>query len=231
MNSEQNQDKKNLTGQASDFIIQYINEQHLQPGDRLPNETVFSKSLQIGRGTVREAMKLLESRNIVEIRQGSGTYVSAKKGVADDPLGLIFIDDKESLAKDLMEIRFMIEPSIAAMAAQNASDQEILQIQGICQEIEAQMHAGINHTQKDIEFHTAIAMSSKNVVVPRLIPIINSTIELFIDLTENALIEETLQSHRDITDAISGHDAVGAQDAMYLHLVYNRRRIRNHRIS
>ena len=81
MNSEQNQDKKNLTGQASDFIIQYINEQHLQSGDRLPNETVFSKSLQIGRGTVREAMKLLESRNIVEIRQGSGTYVSAKKGL------------------------------------------------------------------------------------------------------------------------------------------------------
>lgn len=74
-------------------------------------------------------------------------------------------------------------------------------------------------------------MSSKNVVVPRLIPIINSTIELFIDLTENTLIEETLQSHRDITDAISGHDAVGAQDAMYLHLVYNRRRIRNHGIS
>lgn len=82
----------------------------------------------------------------------------------------------------------------------------------------------MDHTQKDIEFHTAIALSSKNVVVPRLIPVINSSIPLFVESTSGALHEETIETHREIAAAIAEHDAY-AQDAMYLHLVYNRKRI------
>lgn len=76
---------------------------------------------------------------------------------------------------------------------------------------------------KDIEFHTAIAMSSKNLVVPRLIPVINSSIPLFVETTENRLHNETIESHREIAQAIAAHDPLRAQDAMYLHLVYNRK--------
>lgn len=83
----------------------------------------------------------------------------------------------------------------------------------------------MDHTQKDIEFHTAIALSSKNVVVPRLIPVINSSIPLFVESTSGALHEETIETHREIAAAIAEHDALRAQDAMYLHLVYNRKRI------
>ena len=88
-------------------------------------------------------------------------------------------------------------------------------------------HAAIiaNATQKDIEFHAAIALSSKNVVVPRLIPVINSSIPLFVESTGNTLHKETIETHREIADAIAAHDPLRAQDAMYLHLVYNRKRI------
>ena len=79
--------------------------------------------------------------------------------------------------------------------------------------------------QKDIEFHTAIALSSKNVVVPRLIPVINSSIPLFVETTSGDLHEETIETYREIADAIAGHAPLRAQDAMYLHLVYNRKRI------
>ena len=82
-----------------------------------------------------------------------------------------------------------------------------------------------DHTHKDIEFHAAIALSSKNVVVPRLIPVINSSIPLFVESTGNTLHEETIETHREIADAIAAHDPLRAQDAMYLHLVYNRKRI------
>ena len=84
---------------------------------------------------------------------------------------------------------------------------------------------GKDHTQKDIEFHTAIAMSSQNMVIPRLLPIINSAIPLFIQITENVLLEETIRVHREITNSIASHDPLAAQDAMYLHLVHNRSRI------
>ena len=74
MNSET--DEKNLPQKISEDIISFILDQHLQPGDKLPNEAILSKQLDIGRSSLREAMKLLASRNIVTIKQGSGTYVA-----------------------------------------------------------------------------------------------------------------------------------------------------------
>ena len=118
---------------------------------------------------------------------------------------------------------FLLEPAIAEMAALHAEKTDIRKISALCDEVEALLLCGEDHTGKDIEFHTAIAMSSKNLVVPRLIPVINSSIPLFIQLTNNRLLHETIETHREITDAIAAHDTLRAKDAMYLHLVYNRR--------
>lgn len=115
MNSES--DEKNLPQKISEDIIDFILNQHLQPGDKLPNEAILSKQLDIGRSSLREAMKLLASRNIVTIKQGSGTYVASSPGIVDDPFGFTFISDKKKLVQDLLEIRFLLEPSIAAMSA------------------------------------------------------------------------------------------------------------------
>lgn len=90
-------------------------------------------------------------------------------------------------------------------------------------EVEELLKQKKDHTQKDIEFHTAIAMGSKNLVIPRLIPIINSSIPLFVETTGNVLKVETIETHREIANAIAEHDAIKAQDAMSMHLMYNRR--------
>lgn len=167
----------------------------------------------------------LASRNIVTIRQGSGTYIASSTGVADDPLGLSFINNKKKLIHDLMEIRFLLEPSIAALAAMHADDTEIKKICKLCDDVEELLKAHKDHSDKDIELHTAIALSSKNIVVPRLVPVIFRSIPLLIESTGNTLCNETIESHREIADAIAAHDAVRAHDAMYLHLVYNRKQI------
>ncbi len=219
-------DEKNLPEKLSDDIVSYILEENLQPGDRLPNESVLAEKLGAGRSSVREAVKLLASRNIVTVRQGSGTYVSASPGVVEDPLGFTFIGDKRKLAADLLEIRFLLEPSVAAWAAARAEEEDIRRIRKLCDETEQLLKEGKDHTKKDVEFHTAIGISSKNLVVPRLMPVINSAVPLFIDLTKNVLRQETIDTHREITEAIAAHDAARASDAMYLHLVYNRRLIR-----
>ena len=72
-----NSTEKSLPEKLSDDIIAYILEEQLQPNDKLPNESVLSEKMGAGRSSIREAMKLLASRNIVTIRQGSGTYVAA----------------------------------------------------------------------------------------------------------------------------------------------------------
>ena len=220
MNSET--DEKNLPQKISEDIISFILDQHLQPGDKLPNEAILSKQLDIGRSSLREAMKLLASRNIVTIKQGSGTYVASSPGIVDDPFGFTFISDKKKLVQDLLEIRFLLEPSIA-MSATYSDKNDINKIIKLCDEVEELMEQKKDHVQKDIEFHTAIAMGSKNLVIPRLIPIINSSIPLFVETTGNILKTETIETHREIADAIAEHNAIRAQDAMYMHLMYNKR--------
>ena len=88
-------EEKSLPQKISEDIIALILEENLQPGDKLPNETILSERLNAGRSSVREAMKLLASRNIVTVRQGSGTYIAASPGMVEDPLGFLFIGDKE----------------------------------------------------------------------------------------------------------------------------------------
>ena len=216
---------KPLSSKLSEELLNYIRSENLKPGDRLPNESILAKKMGVGRSSIREAMKLLASRNIVTIRQGSGTYISQTPGMVDDPLGFSFIADKQKLAQDSLEVRFLLEPAIASLAAQNASEEDIALLRRLCQEVEDLVQLGQDHTQKDIEFHTAIALSSKNVVVPRLIPVINSAIPLLIELTGNTLKQETIDTHRALADAIAAHNAAAAHDAMYLHLVYNRARM------
>lgn len=217
--------EKSLPQKIAEDIIALILEENLKPGDKLPNETVLCQRLNVGRSSLREAMRALASRNIVTIRQGSGTYIASSTGVADDPLGLSFINNKKKLIHDLMEIRFLLEPSIAALAAMHADDTEIKKIYQLCDDVEELLKANKDHSDKDIELHTAIALSSKNIVVPRLVPVIFRSIPLLIERTGNTLCNETIESHREIADAIAAHDAVRAHDAMYLHLVYNRKQI------
>ena len=118
-----------------------------------------------------------------------------------------------------------IIPDAIVIATTHADEKDIKKITALCDEVEELINNHEDHTQKDIEFHTAIAMSSKNVVVPRLIPVINSSIPLFVETTGGTLHEETIETHREIEDAIASHDTLRAQDAMYLHLVYNQKRI------
>ncbi len=217
--------EKSLSQKIADEIITYIIDNNLKTGEKLPNEQALSELLGAGRSSIREAMKQLETRNIVDIRQGSGTYVSEKKGVLDDPFGLIFVNDKKKLAKDMLEVRFMIEPKVAALAASNSTDEEVEELKKVCERVEKLIRNGEDHTLEDINMHTIIARNSHNIIVPRLIPVINSSIKLFISLTDRSLKDETIMSHREIVNAIAAHDETAAHDAMYLHLVYNRRRI------
>ena len=76
-----------LVERTADAIIKFITSENLTAGDKLPNEYELAKTLDVGRSTIREAVRSLVSRNILEVRQGSGTYVSENTGISDDPLG------------------------------------------------------------------------------------------------------------------------------------------------
>ena len=95
----------------------------------------------------------------------------------------------------------------------------------LCGETEQLYRDGHNHISKDIEFHTHIARCSKNQVVEKIIPVINTGVYTFASLTHRLLKEETLETHRAITEAIIKRDVIGARCAMMMHLSYNRQTI------
>ena len=123
-----NSEEKTLPERAADKIIDMIMGNAMKPGDRLPTELELIQYLNVGRSTVREAIKLLVSQNIIEVRRGNGTFVKEQTGVMDDPLGFRFVQDKLKLGLDLCEIRFMIEPAIAALAAERATKKDLEQL-------------------------------------------------------------------------------------------------------
>ena len=145
--------KEKLSDRLADEILRYISENDLEQGDKLPNEAELMEILGAGRSSVREAMKTLASRNVVVIKQGSGTYVNDPSGVVDDPLGFAFVEDKRRLAIDILELRLILEPEIASLAAERASEGDVETIRLLQRQIEALQNQGDPARDKDAEFH------------------------------------------------------------------------------
>ena len=98
---------KLLAEQVEDQIYHYILDEALEPGAKLPNEFALGEKFRVGRSTIREAVKLLSSKGIVEVRQGSGTYVVTTVKGLSDPLNLRSVQDKNALAFDLVNVRLL----------------------------------------------------------------------------------------------------------------------------
>lgn len=215
-------EKRSAVEMTIDRIIGYLRENRLGDGDKLPNERELCVLLGVSRSTLREALQRLSARNVLEVRRGVGVFVSYKHGVSEDPLGITLIHDQKKLVHDLLEFRILIEPRAAALAAQNATNEDIAELEYLCSAVDHLIMAGNPHLEKDKEFHTCIARCSDNLIMPKLLPIIHSSIGMFIEKTGGLLRDETMRTHRAIFNAIRAHDSNAAFDAMYLHLIYNR---------
>lgn len=219
--------KTSLDNAVADQIIKWILSQNLQEGDRLPNEYDLAKQLGVGRSTVREAVRQLSSRNVLRVVQGSGTYVAGRTGIPDDPLGFIFIEDKQKLAFDLIEIRMILEPSVAALAAQRASQEECRRLREILAETNDMRSKGLDYRDTDMELHCTIAKLSHNSISETLMPIIKRSVaqtETFsfgemASLTHKQRTDIVNARHSYIVDAICRADSEGARCAMVAHLM------------
>lgn len=122
--------------------------------------------------------------------------------------------------------RAVAPPQMARqMAAEHATNDQVVYIKELCDESERLAEAGEDYSAADTAFHNAIAESSGNLVVPRLMGVLKASVPLFIDVTGKKLVEDTIRTHRGVADAIDARNPTAAHDAMYLHLVYNRNMI------
>ena len=212
---------KTLAEQVADGIMNLIQETPYKAGDKLPTEKELCESTGAGRNTVREALKILASRNVLEIRQGAGTFVSEKQGIPDDPLGFSMVNDHVKLTKDLLQVRIMLEPQIAALAAQCAKEHEIKELEEILEEMEAAMKKREDYSDLDTKFHTKIAQCTHNIVMENLLPVIGKGVAVFAKEVAQTEYDRTWISHRKIFCYIRDHKPFEAEMEMQYHLLYN----------
>jgi GntR family transcriptional repressor for pyruvate dehydrogenase complex len=210
---------RELSDQTASRLREMILERQMQPGDRFPSERELIESFGVGRSTIREAVKLLVAENLVEIRRGTGTYISHLPGVSKDPLGLQFAP-QQNLLQNLFEARVLIEPQIAYLAAQRATPEDIVRLSGILQQFLACGDPAL-HTQLDIQFHTALAQCTGNAVLHRFLPVICEGI--YEGRSKTATVpgswERAKEWHVKIFHSVQGGDAEGARKETYGHLM------------
>jgi DNA-binding FadR family transcriptional regulator len=212
---------------VADKICKVIQERKLTVGDKIPSEFELAKLFHVGRGTIREAEKLLISKNILEIRRGTGTFVSEKQGVVDDPFGFHYTEDKTKLIADLVTIRVILEPDIAFLAAKHVTDAEIKHMEEVVQKADKLAQNHQDFCDEDVLFHTLLAKSSRNTVMPNLIPVIQYGIEWYTHLPEKYEQVKALSYHTAIINALKRHDPDEAKAAMKKHLEYSERSMKS----
>lgn len=214
-----------LAEQVAEQINQVIIDQNINAGEKLPNEFELASRLNVGRGTIREAVKILVARNCLEIRRGKGTYVVEKPGQIEDPLGFAYVKDKITLAMDLMELRLRLEPWVAQLAAQRIQENEKEPLRLLCQQVEHKIRTGEDHGPADKEFHACIARCTHNSVITEIMPVITYSIEMFTKFKAPKLLEDTIRTHGLIAEGICANDPQKAYDSMYEHVAQDRESI------
>jgi GntR family transcriptional repressor for pyruvate dehydrogenase complex len=190
------------------------------PGSQLPAERELAEQLNIGRTSVREALRVLEVMGLVEIRPGQGTYVTVNPNHSQ-PIELLQSMLQEDVhVVELLEIRELLEPQIACMAAQSATAEDIEALSAILERMTDSLAAGESGVEENIEFHLALTRAAGNRVLIQFhqlfFELSRDSIERFFQVPGRA--EESLQGHREILETVRQRKPQEAQQKMLAHL-------------
>lgn len=201
-------------------LLGLIRDRQLQPGDKLPPERELAAMLGVSRPSLREALRALSVMNVLEMRQGDGTYVSSlEPDLLVEHLGFVLsIDDSTFL--QLFETRKIVEVGIVALAAQRITDEEIAALEACVAESQACIHDPEKFLQTDLDLHERITRAARNPFLTRFMASLSqlSSASRSRTVAIPGVREHTVEAHRRIVHALKRRDAEAARAAMLDHL-------------
>jgi GntR family transcriptional repressor for pyruvate dehydrogenase complex len=212
--------RKRLFEDVAGQIRKLIVDGAIQPGDLLPPERQLAERFGVSRNSVRDALRVLELTGLIVSRHGEGNVVadvSAETLVA--PIALLLVR-KRKLVHELLDVRKMLEPGLAARAARHATRDQIETLEDILRRQREKALRGESSVEEDTQFHYTIALAARNSVVLKLLDVL---MDLLRETRARSLqvegrLERSLAGHRRVLEAIKARDPVAAERAVRKHL-------------
>ncbi|MFR8548824.1 MAG: FadR/GntR family transcriptional regulator [Lachnospiraceae bacterium] len=214
-------EKVSVVQLAETEIKKYILSEQVKIGDKLPSEKKFCEELGIARGSVREALRLLQAKGYLEISHGKGAVVLRKEEITQEEMAVWFQDNEVEL-KDVIEVRMAIEPIAVRLAIDRYTPKELEQLKDIHRRAvdAACSHSILEMGVLDERFHTAIIECSHNKLLISINKEIVKTLKQFRKNTFQieGNIENCIPYHTAILMAIEEKDVERAQQKLLEHL-------------
>lgn len=212
--------KTRIAEEIADRIRVLILDGTLPPGRPLPGERLLAARFGVSRGSVRDALRLLETIGLLETRHGQGTFpheLDVNRLVA--PLASI-LAYRSDLRDELLDVRRMFEPAVARVAATRVTDEDLADLQRILDTQRRKLKAGGSAIVEDTAFHAVLARATRNRVVMRIMETLN---DLLIEsrkrtLRQKGRPERSIQGHEAVVAALRRRDPDGAARAMHRHI-------------
>jgi len=188
------------------------------PGERMPSISQLAKELNVGAGSIREALRSLQSIGLVKIEHGSGVYVEGTRPSTE--LSSHFQHVGDGLILALAETRRILEPELASLAAERATEEELMEIEDLVRQMEEDSKRGKDFADLDVLFHRQIAQSARN---PILYQTMEGVSDLFLESRRAILLDpdallRALRYHALIAEALRQRNAPQARLLMQGHM-------------
>lgn len=207
---------------ANELATLIIIDKKYNPGDKMPNENELSSAMKVSRTTLREAIRILATRNILEIKRGKGTFVTELENIEDSD-GVASLSKVKVNLKDLYEMRILFEPQAAYLAAIRGTEKEINRIIYYGDLTEKMIIEKGETVDADQAFHRSIVKATHNEFMEKLMPILYKAISS--SVVYNYTHKDVIEDHRSIMEFFKNRDPEGAKAAMHLHIIHNMRNL------
>jgi GntR family transcriptional regulator, transcriptional repressor for pyruvate dehydrogenase complex len=210
-----------LTDEAIDKIKQMIISGRVRPGEKLPREADLAAELGLSRNSLREAVKALSLVNVLDVRQGDGTYAtSLAPSLLLDALSFIVDFHRDDTVLEFLEVRRILEPAATALAALRMPAEDLPELERVLDSVKVDSPID-DFVAADLEFHKKIAIGSGNSVLASLVDNMSmptARARVWRGMTQPHALERTLGEHRTIYQAIMNRDPDLARSWATVHI-------------